>query len=95
MLGHLDCFARTELPLLMPTHLQDMSTTLHVVLRSKKTSIRVALDAWDYSPCKGFHECCQTLACLEKVLEAILSRIRSAGDILETDIDAGISRTIG
>ena len=56
MLGHIDCFPRTGIALLTPIFFQDMSTILHVVLRSKKTSIRLVLDAWDFSPCEGLHE---------------------------------------
>lgn len=99
MLGHIDCFARTEIALLTLIGSQYMSTTLLVVLRSKTTSIRVALDAWDFGPCRGIHEWCQGLVCPEKGLEAIYSRMCSAGDSLEsagqTNIDAGVSRTIG
>ena len=56
MLGHVDCCARIELPLLTPTHSQGSNATLHVMLQSQRTSFRVALDVWDFSPRMGLHE---------------------------------------
>lgn len=57
MVGHIQFFAKIKQLLLTTIRSQDMSATLHVMLQSKKASIRVVLDVWDFNPCNGMHEC--------------------------------------